>query len=288
MRYEQFQPAASLAPFVRCFWVMADAAARSGADPEHVVPDGCMELILHLGSPFDVSQPAGGLRRSPRAIVAGQITRCLHMYPTGPYSMVGVRFQPSGASRFFDLPLHEAADHVIPLAELFGPEVGALEDRIANASSDHERIMMLQGELIRRLDRRGRYDAMVASCVERITVARGRIGIDELARRSAVSIRQLERRFRDAVGIPPKLLARIIRFRRVFEYTEQTDSVDWLNAALACGYFDQAHLIRDFRELAGRTPTSYLASGVGIGRCLAVAELSAGAPLQGQFHDFAN
>lgn len=273
MQYAQFQPVAPLAQFVQCFWIMSDDNPAACAEPEHVVPDGCMEMIVHVGNPFFVRRPGGGFQQSPRSLVAGQITSCLRMCPTGPFWMIGARFEPHGARRFFDLPMHEIVDAIVPLSSLIGSQAGSLAARIGEAPSARERLEILQSALLDRLAAAGPSDDRVDQCVGRLIAAGGRISIDELCRQTSIGTRQLERRFRAVVGIPPKLLARIIRFRRIFEFTETGSPVNWLSAALACGYYDQAHLIRDFQDLAGRSPTRFLAMEEGIGKRLACSEL---------------
>ena len=162
MRYRQFEPVAALAPYVRCAWVMSDDADAPNAELDHVVPDGCVELIVHLGASFQVEQSCGGFRQSPGSVIAGQITRCLRMRPTGPYTLVGIRFQPWGAPPFLEVPVHRLTDHVVPLSAFFGSHVSTIEDRLFSARSDLERVRILQGELIGRRLSRSRHDAMVA------------------------------------------------------------------------------------------------------------------------------
>lgn len=178
-----------------------------------------------------------------------------------------------GRGVFFDLPMHEIVDAIIPLSALIGSQAGLLETRIGEAPSARERMEILQNTLLDRLSIAGPSDGRIDHCVSRLIASGGRITIDELCRQSSIGPRQLERHFRAVVGIPPKLLARIIRFRRIFGFTETGLPVNWLSAALACGYYDQAHLIHDFQDLAGRSPTRFLAQEDGIGKCLARAEL---------------
>ena len=86
-----------------------------------------------------------------------------------------------------------------------------------------------------------------------------------MANRLGLSSRQFERRFRNVVGIPPKLFSRMQRFQRVFQTME--DRANWVDAAVSCGYYDQAHLIRDFRQFSGTTPTALLAEEFDLSRC---------------------
>ena len=93
----------------------------------------------------------------------------------------------------------------------------------------------------------------------RIVDSRGLIGVDELANDAGIGGRQLERRFLREIGIGPKLMGRIIRFQHVFRAVEQSNSA-WAEIAVECGYYDQAHLIRDFNQFAQQTPVVLFSS----------------------------
>ena len=98
-------------------------------------------------------------------------------------------------------------------------------------------------------------NAAIAACVAALRASDGRIGVDHLACIGNLSTRQLERRFLHEVGIPPRLLANILRFRRVFDLFDEPLANSWVEAALSAGYFDQAHMIRDFKEFAHTSPS---------------------------------
>src|SRR5262249_43185689 len=100
-------------------------------------------------------------------------------------------------------------------------------------------------------------DLRIAKAVEQITSRGGMMELSDIARDLGLSSRQLQRRFRDEVGIGPKFFSRIQRFQRVFWALEGA-APDWVKVALQCGYFDQAHLIRDFRDFAGQPPAALL------------------------------
>jgi transcriptional regulator GlxA family with amidase domain len=88
--------------------------------------------------------------------------------------------------------------------------------------------------------------------------ANGNIDIDRVASQCNVTARKLQRLFREHVGLPPKVLARIFRFQHIFRVAESACPTEWTQVALECGYVDQAHLIRDFRDFAGQTPAALL------------------------------
>ena len=230
MPYLEHEPSAALRPWVECFWT------RSSDTPsgEHrILPDGCADLV------FDLT--AG------ESEVVGTMTRPLILPPAGPSSMIGVRFNPGRAAAFLRMPLAEITDTRVPLGAIWkGWSDGLLERRDFRAT--------LEIVLLRRLD--PERDRRVDAAVARIVVAGGNVRIDPLAREIGISRQHLARQFLHHVGVSPKTFARVVRFRRL------TDSLNartegWADVALEHGFYDQSHLIAEFRELAGTTPDAF-------------------------------
>ena len=150
------------------------------------------------------------------------------MRPEGPAQNLAARFHPDGALQVFDLPdrsgLHPRGRHA---------ERESIEELEASSWRAPGPADPIVADAVRRLIRRARPAASPRPCI---------------------SPRQLERRFKRQVGIGPKLFCRIQRFQRVFREIESGGN--WVQAALACGYYDQAHLVRDMRQFSGETPTA--------------------------------
>jgi len=268
MRYLELQPHPRLAPFVKCFWIMEDPTAAAFQPLETVIPDGCMELIVHYGSRFTKRLDNGKYQSLPAALIAGQITTRLLLQAGGHVGMISARFHPAGAFPFIRNSLRGFVDDVIPLDAVWNREAVALEERIRNADSDADRVDLMQRYLLRILDGGFKRDAVVSETVDRILASRGRASVGDLARHAHVTCRHLERSFEAEVGISPKLLSRIVRFQRIFQYLQDCPNPSWADAAYACGYFDQAHLIRDFKRFTGQPPLAYLDSRGWMCRCL--------------------
>ena len=121
-RYEEFDPPPGLRPFVRTIWTYA--APEPAATVQRIAPDGCPELVVDIGAPYEEQGEDGLFRLQPRALFAGQMTRPLALRPTGPVELVAVRFEPDGARGWLGRPLVEATDRrldmVARLADLPG------------------------------------------------------------------------------------------------------------------------------------------------------------------------
>lgn len=225
MEYREFVPEGPLRDHVRCIWTMR--AAGGGLD--RLLPDGTCEIVLNRGDPF---RHEGRLQ--PRAMVVGQMPRFMDIEATGAVDLVGIRFRPGGLYPFLRAPMSELTGTWADLRDVDRGLVRALD-------GDPEAAL---------LARLRPADGAIAAAVARIEGGEQRI--DRVAKGLGIHPRRLERAFAREVGLPPKALARIIRFQGVLRGTGE-----WAALAQACGYYDQAHLIRDFKEFAGESPTAY-------------------------------
>jgi AraC-like DNA-binding protein len=259
MHYREFVPAPPLSACVDRLWVLEHADGR-GIPPQEILPDGSMELVFHLGDPFERQIAGGEWERQDRMLAAGQLTGPLVVRPAGSMLVVGVRFRPGGARLVLRVPQHELTGDVLPLAAV-APRTAARLWNAVQAGDSAEDCAMALAEALGGYISDHAMDPAVDHAVALIKRTQGAIGVDALAERCNLSGRQLERRFLECVGLPPKRLARIVRFQHARHVLQSTDEGRASGAALAArlGYSDQAHFIRDFRAFAGHTPTQHAA-----------------------------
>jgi AraC-like DNA-binding protein len=251
VKYVEKAAVASLLPFVECVWAVS--AKRCSGIPERIVPDGCPEIIVHLGDPFE-RLIGRKWRRQPRAFLAGTLTRPFTLRSGRDVLTIGLRFRPAGFTALFGGNLAGTADHEVPLGDLVGAERGRdLVARLEVARTIPQRLDAAIAWLVERRPR-DRAVARSAPALRLIVGARGQMPVVELARRLDVSRRQLERIFLRDLGVGPKMYARIVRLNTVLARLDEVERASVVDLALEAGYFDQAHLLRDFRLLAGRSP----------------------------------
>ncbi|HSA56711.1 MAG TPA: helix-turn-helix domain-containing protein, partial [Gemmatimonadaceae bacterium] len=258
MEYQELAPPPPLDEVVHCFWFLRDPdGGAAGAPPQTVVPDGRLEIVIHLAEPFAFVDGAGVHHRQAPVLIGGQLTSPIRLAARGPSDVVGIRFRTDGARRVLPFPLAEVTGGVVPLAELLPRLAGALAD----AAASREEAAARAGALSRILGRTAHVEAspVLSSAVRSLGAPRAP-RLEALARELGVSVRTLERRVRDEVGLSPRDLRRVLRFRRAFRLLDGTPQGAWTRVALAAGYFDQAHLIRDFRRLAGAPPSAFFQS----------------------------
>lgn len=251
MRYTEIKSQFPLNRFVECFWTLESDVPSS--EPERILPDGCVELILNFGAPFS-QHDENRHSLQPRNFLVGQMTGPIFISPTGAVQLLGIRFHPGGTLPFLRVPLHEITDQVVELGGLSRELERELLSAASEAESLPDKAQAVEKFLTHRLTDQ-RQDFRLIDLAARIVASAGMMPVDQLAHEAGISSRQLERRFLREVGVGPKLLGRIIRFQQVFRAVEQCSSA-WAAVALECGYYDQAHLIRDFNQFAQQTPAA--------------------------------
>lgn len=199
---------------------------------------------------------AGGASSPPLAV--GTMTRPLEVQRGGRQSLLGVRFRPGGATPFMPGEAHVLTDTATALHDLWGAGAAETGERLFDGGGTTGRLSVLDDVLRRRLERRRpAVDEAVLHAAELATRSRGTASVHAMAKAAGLGRRQLERRFLDAVGIPPKVVARVLRFRHAVTLLHTRPGDGLSRVAFAAGYADQSHFSREFRALAHTTPGRY-------------------------------
>jgi AraC-like DNA-binding protein len=169
-----------------------------------------------------------------------------------------VKLAPLAVRRLLGVPAPELAGRVVELGAVLGRSAGELTERMALAPGWPARFALLDAALGERLVRTPRTASDVVHAWRRLVASHGGVSIAELARELGWSRRHFGARFREHVGLAPKPAARVLRFRRAVELIQRDDGTRLAEIAQDCGYYDQAHLNRDFRAFAGSSPSDHL------------------------------
>jgi AraC-like DNA-binding protein len=248
---------ATLAPFVKCIWSQESSGPIFGEGRERILPDSCVELVIHFRDPFVTYFADGTSAVQPQSFVAGQMKRFLEIEPAGRIGIIAIRFRACGAYLFFQRPLSEVAAGIVDLGDVWKEQASELTERIAMACGMRARVQIIEEVLIGLLSANGRYDRTVDQGLKLIDANRGQLNVAQLAAHLGISNRQLTRRFQHAVGLSPKEFTRVSRFLHVVRSLSDHEPTTLTETALACGYYDQAHFNHEFREMAGMAPSEF-------------------------------
>jgi AraC-like DNA-binding protein len=240
--YQEHAPHPALADYVQCYWSIAPSSLEL---INHVLPDGCIDIMFGFNDTTYSADVVGTMQAAVSVPIAPHETS------------LGVRFKPGGALPFLRLPMHEITDQTLELKNVWGKVGAYLAEQLHAAPTIPAKIARLEVELLQRVDCLPSVDSLTLDAVHCILTARGSVTVRELTAYTALSERQLERRFRQHTGLSPKLFARMMRFRRAAMLLQQQPQLPLQDLVFNSGFYDQAHFIHDFKAFAKLTPTEY-------------------------------
>ncbi len=237
MRYAQYAPSPALAAVVECYWFLEGSDC---AEPQPILPDGRVEIVLHYGDRFDRHHPDGTVDTQDAALLVGQLRAPIRLACRGRAGVAAIRLRPGASGSLAGGHAADLTERTIDLDAVAG-STATLRERLRAAPPRD-----------------------VAAAVDAILVAPGAAALPRIARAAGIGVRQLERRFAAHVGLPPKTFARIARLQRAL--ARIAGGATLADAAHACGYYDQPHMTRDFARLAGMSPAAWSTSGADVTR----------------------
>ena len=169
---------------------------------------------------------------------------------------IGIEFSPQGAYRFFHFKLNDIQNQIYSLSDLLGTIGKKLTEQISNATSAQQKIVLLQQFLLKQLSLQHE-DLIFEYCIEKITGSKGRISVKELERKTGYSSRWLNMKFNDKLGVSPKNLSSIMRFKQYYQTFINASEKSFFKNDFYEVYYDQSHFIKDFRRFTGLPPTKF-------------------------------
>lgn len=259
MIFHSHIPAPPLSDFVELMWFGDEYTAPHAL--ERVLPTGEMSLIINLYEdrtrmydPDDLSK----CQTLSGSIVAGAYSQFAVIDTAEQRSTMGAVFKPGGAFPFFKLPASELQDTDVALDVLWGAEAAILREGLLEAKTPEAKFDVFERALLRRVVKPLERHPAVRFAVNNFQRCPHR-AISQVTDQISLSERRFIQVFAEQVGLTPKLFCRVQRFQKVLRHIARSESIDWTQIALSCGYFDQSHFIHDFRAFSGINPSLYLA-----------------------------
>jgi AraC-like DNA-binding protein len=237
------EPGAAVSSVVERYWSVRWALGPGESYLTETLPFPSVNLVFEVG----------------RSAVNGVCTKRWSRSLSGAGRVFGVKFVPGAFSAFFNRPIHQLTDRVLPVAEVFGAAGSQLESELLAREADAERVRVFEAFLSARLPapdaERERVRAVVTLALATPSLRR----VDELASGAGLPTRSLQRLFRRYLGVTPKWLLCRFRIQEAAERVASGEAIDWAALAADLGYFDQAHFATDFKAQVGKTPSEYAA-----------------------------
>ncbi len=241
--YHEYQPHPLLSSYIETYWVSEGYAEKEIS--QRILPDGCVDIIFTFND--DCLTP----------LLVGTMTSYLDISYTGKIKIAGIRFRPGAIKSFVHIPVFEYTDTRIDILTLDTVLEKSFFQRIEDCRTMTQLISLLDKYFLQRLPQLSYSDKQVDYAVRLIESQKGNIPAIKLANEVCLSPRQFERRFKESVGISPKVFSRITKFRNLSQILKTSPEYSLSDIALTFGYYDHSHLIKEFKRLTGHTPKGY-------------------------------
>lgn len=251
------KPSAVLSPYIKQYWGLDNCLANGQKHVQRIVPNGMMELTFyHADKPGILNHAQQAMEQT---VISGHCTAPYDLVITGNLSMFSVAFKPLGASMFFSVPLKEFFGCIVPARFIWQKDIERLECRMAKTNDFPQKVSLVEEYLLKLLSRKTDdfSQQRMKQSIELINSSKGMVEVETLASSACWSRKQYERHFQDIIGTSPKQFMRIVRFQNTLHHKASHPDTSLTELALESGFFDQSHMINEFKDLSGRTPGQY-------------------------------
>jgi AraC-like DNA-binding protein len=258
MYYQEFSPHPALKNFVQCYFVCENDT--EGVSSDKVFATGHMEIMFNVGTEGIQQLTYAGITNQPDIQLWGQTIEPFSFVSCGKHSMFGIRFFTHTAACFFKERLDQFNNQVLDFKDVAGSEAALLRCRLVESKSLKQRIELTDKFLLKKL-------SLSPVTVDRLKLVKSIMfdvsredffeNMNTIASRYGISARYLQKLFVNYAGISPKLYVKIARFQKSLQLVVDKN-LSLTSIAYECGYFDQAHFIKDFKFFTGSAPSRFL------------------------------
>ncbi|MDR2011375.1 MAG: helix-turn-helix domain-containing protein [Bacteroidales bacterium] len=257
--FKSASPSYPLSLFIKQFWMIESCLQKDSVHIQRIVPNGLMELTFYSGKrPESLDK---NKKYEDNILICGQQKGFYDIVIAGKLSIFSVMFRPYGAKVFFNIPSSEFFDKSIPLKYIIKDNIFELENSIHEAESFERKIIAAENFLLQLLKKNIKEYELnrIINSINSITGRKGQISIETLISNAYLSRKQFERTFSEYIGISPAQFLKIIRFQNSLNERSLNNETSLTKLAYKCGYYDQSHMIRDYKQFSGITPLEYFA-----------------------------
>jgi len=222
-----------------------------------ILPGTAVSVVMNFGERWAAGRSLATSALLPQCAIVGPVTRARILRIGTRVDAIGAVLSAARSHEAFGVPPSALVDEIVALDEVWGSsDVERLFESLASLPV-RRRLTTLSHALLTRTARADTSEDIGHAASRFMTSRRGRVSIEEMAGRYGVTRQRLARTFSTATGMTPKLFARISRFQAVLTALLSSDVSEWVSVAPAVGFYDQAHMINEFREFAGSPPTEF-------------------------------
>ncbi|MFO7879069.1 MAG: helix-turn-helix domain-containing protein [Bacteroidales bacterium] len=251
-----FYPSVDLRYVVKFYWIVE--VENTAIHPmAKISPSGNPELIFHFGDTISIDASNNNTPGTqPESVIAGQITQPVFLEFGSNIQCICVKLQPYALSALFNINSNAFTNRATCLSEVMPSMQKEIFEQLSEAKNDHVRIIIIEEYLRKLLKKHNNISEITCSMIDYVK-SNNNICFEKLRREINFCSRTLQRKIMSDVGITPKMLLRIIRFNKAFNYIKHNQNLNLQDISFILGYYDLAHLINEFKEFSGLPPVKY-------------------------------
>jgi len=219
------------------------------------------ENILHffLRDYWGIQRSDEKIYVQPSVVFAGQRTFLVQQHTGYNFLNIQIVFQPIGVFRLTGIPAYILTNEHLDGTIVFPKGIPTTLERLQNARSYTEMLAVIEEFSFALVRQSCKNKSSLDIVSQRLLKQGGNVSLDELADNACLSTKQFKRKFYESIGVNPKTYARITRLTKAYNLKNAYPERDWLSIAIACGFCDYQHLVKDYKDFTGATPNEFLA-----------------------------
>ncbi len=255
--YHRYQPHPALRPFVEYYYIFRTEGRLDRTTPlQTLVPLNHPLLLFNTGVELNIRNLKGQSIPLPKAIVSGFGTGSTRFLLSPGIETAGVFFHPQGMGQLLNMPMNMMTNHAFDAREIFGNNVEYVYERLIEAQTLHNKIKIIDSFLLTCLNDSQINDELITQILYSMYNRKGLLSIQDISKDFEISRQHLYRRFIKSIGISPKVFVRMLRFHHLINLFNKGQNNNWHDILYHSGFYDQAHMIREFTAIVGQSPTS--------------------------------
>ncbi len=261
MLLRDFLPKSYLFEFVKCYRVVHMTFDKSiqdiGSKPYTPRPENCLVFYPRDREAIAFSDSKKLVENIP-VVLCGQHLTTTNRKIGHDFLALQIHFQPGTLYRLTGVPLQELNNVYMDADTIFAKDIHFVNEQLKNASK-YTAMVDILNQFVEKLVKNVKKDAHLLDNVAKLMFDRqGTMSLDWLKKEACLSVKQLERKFKERTGVNPKMFNRLIRFDKAFRTKNAKPHLDWLSVAIECDYYDYQHLVRDYKDFTGLSPNAFL------------------------------
>jgi AraC-like DNA-binding protein len=256
MFYQKFAPPEKLQSVVKYFWILQNSPDEASSTTFTAIPDGCPGIIFHQPDTFAFYDQ--WKEKLPPVFLYGQTIEPPKFYAIGNFHFIGICFYPNALKSVFGFDAYELTNGCLDLNLLPLKKCGSLSEQLVNTASTAEQIKILSSYMLAQIEKNDvQAEGITRYALSQIVQSKGSLSFKTLHEKLQLTERTLERKFKQTIGIAPKLFSRICRFQESLNQLRKSNYSKLSDIAYENEYADQSHFIRTFKEFTGYSPYQY-------------------------------